>query len=155
MIIFSFRRGLTCPGYEGCGALRFRLAGAGVRGLDSGHPMKFTVSKQFSFEAAHSLPHLPVGHKCRNIHGHSYVVEIYCTGPLDERGFVMDFAELSAAMKPLVERLDHQNLNDVLPVASTAENLGAWIMEQLTPQLPMLSRVDVRETARTCARVDR
>ena len=126
-----------------------------MRGLDSGHPMKFTVSKQFSFEAAHSLPHLPVGHKCRNIHGHSYVVEIYCTGPLDERGFVMDFAELSAAMKPLVERLDHQNLNDVLPVASTAENLGAWIMEQLTPQLPMLSRVDVRETARTCARVDR
>lgn len=117
--------------------------------------MKFTVSKQFSFEAAHSLPHLPVGHKCRNIHGHSYVVEIYCTGPLDERGFVMDFAELSAAMKPLVERLDHQNLNDVLPVASTAENLGAWIMEQLTPRLPMLSRVDVRETARTCARVDR
>ena len=82
-------------------------------------------------------------------------MEIYCTGPLDERGFVMDFAELSAAMKPLVERLDHQNLNDVLPVASTAENLGAWIMEQLTPQLPMLSRVDVRETARTCARVDR
>ncbi|HEY8932023.1 MAG TPA: 6-carboxytetrahydropterin synthase QueD [Rariglobus sp.] len=117
--------------------------------------MKFTVSKQFSFESAHSLPHLPVGHKCRNIHGHSYVVEIYCTGPLDARGFVVDFAELSDAMKPVVAKLDHKNLNDVLPVASTAENLGAWIMEQLLPSLPTLSRVDVRETARTCARVDR
>lgn len=120
-----------------------------------GRFMKFTVSKQFSFEAAHSLPYLPVGHKCRNVHGHSYVVEIFCTGPLDERGFVLDFAELSAAVKPLVKRLDHQFLNDVLPVATTAENLGAWIMEQLIPVLPTISRVDVRETARSCARVDR
>jgi 6-pyruvoyl-tetrahydropterin synthase len=40
---------------------------------------------------------------------------------VDARGFVVDFAELSDAMKPLVERLDHQNLNDVLPVATTAE----------------------------------
>jgi queuosine biosynthesis protein QueD len=117
--------------------------------------MKFTVSKRFTFEAAHSLPHLPVGHKCRNLHGHSYVVEIFCTGPLDERGFVMDFAELSEAMKPVIARLDHQNLNEVLPGPSTAENLGAWIMEQLSPALPLLTRVDVHETARTCARVER
>ncbi|MBC8040319.1 MAG: 6-carboxytetrahydropterin synthase, partial [Opitutaceae bacterium] len=80
---------------------------------------------------------------------------IFCTGPLDARGFVLDFAEVSAAVKPLIKRLDHQFLNDVLPVATTAENLGAWIMEQLIPVLPMISRVDVRETARSCARVDR
>lgn len=117
--------------------------------------MKFTVSKRFAFEAAHSLPHLPVGHQCRNVHGHSYVVEIFCSGPLDERGFVVDFAEISAAMKPLLARLDHQFLNDVLPVPTTAENLGAWIMGQLTPALPSLVRVDVHETARSCARVER
>jgi 6-pyruvoyltetrahydropterin/6-carboxytetrahydropterin synthase len=117
--------------------------------------MKFTVSKKFSFEAAHSLPHLPLGHQCRNVHGHSYVVEIFCAGPLDARGFVMDFAELSEAMKPVLARLDHQNLNEILPLPSTAENLGAWIMEQLLPSLPLLTRVDVHETARTCARVDR
>lgn len=117
--------------------------------------MKFTVSKSFAFEAAHSLPHLPLGHQCRNVHGHSYVVEIFCAGPLDERGFVVDFAEISDAMKPIVAQLDHQFLNDVLPVYSTAENLGAWIMEQLAPSLPTLTRVDVHETARSCARVER
>ena len=115
--------------------------------------MKYTVSKRFSFEAAHSLPHLPAGHKCRNLHGHSYVVEVFCSGPLDERGFVVDFAEISAAMKPIIGRLDHQNLNEILPGPTTAENLGAWILTQLTT-LPV-SRVDVHETARTCARVDR
>ena len=117
--------------------------------------MKHTVSKRFSFEAAHSLPHLPAGHKCRELHGHSYVVEIHCSGPLDARGFVIDFAEISAVVKPLIDRLDHRNLNDVLPVPSTAENLAAWIMNELTPHLPTLSRVDVFETARTRATVER
>jgi 6-pyruvoyltetrahydropterin/6-carboxytetrahydropterin synthase len=117
--------------------------------------MKFTVSKRFSFEAAHSLPHLPMGHKCRNVHGHSYVVEVFCTGPLDARGFVVDFAEISDAMRPIVDALDHQNLNDVLTEYSTAENLGAWILERLAPALPTLSHVHVHETARTCARVER
>ena len=117
--------------------------------------MKFTVSKRFSFEAAHSLPHLPPGHKCRNLHGHSYVVELFCSAPLDARGFVVDFAEISSAMRPVLDRLDHQNLNDILPGPSTAENLGAWLLEQLSPALPSLRCVDVRETARTCARVER
>ena len=121
--------------------------------------MKFTVSKQFSFEDAHSLPHLPEGHKCRNIHGHSYVVEVFCTGPLDARGFVVDYAEISAAMKPIVEKLDHRNLNDVLPCLTTAENVGQWIMVQLdqSGKLPaqIVSRVDVYETARTCVKVER
>lgn len=116
--------------------------------------MKFTVSKQFAFEAAHSLPHLPEGHKCRRMHGHSYIVEIYCTGPLDARGFVVDYAEMSDAMKPIIERLDHHNLNEILPCHTTAENLGAWIMAQLDGKLPV-SRVDVYETAKTCVRVDR
>jgi 6-pyruvoyltetrahydropterin/6-carboxytetrahydropterin synthase len=117
--------------------------------------MKFTVSKRFAFEAAHSLPHLPVGHQCRNVHGHSYVVEVFCSGPLDARGFVVDFAEISAAVKPIVDRLDHQFLNDILPVHTTAENLGAWILEQIIPALPLVTRVDVHETARSCARVER
>lgn len=121
--------------------------------------MKFTVSKRFSFEAAHSLPHLPEGHKCRNVHGHSYVIEIFCTGPLDARGFVVDYAEISAAMKPIIEQLDHRNLNDVLPCLTTAENVGQWIMVQLdrSGKLPaqIVSRVDVHETARTCVKVER
>lgn len=116
--------------------------------------MKFTVSKRFSFEAAHSLPHLPAGHKCRNLHGHSYTVEIFCSGPLDTRGFVVDFAEINAAMAPIISRLDHQNLNDVLPGPTTAELLGQWIMEQLGDKIPV-SRVDVHETAKACVTVEK
>jgi 6-pyruvoyltetrahydropterin/6-carboxytetrahydropterin synthase len=119
----------------------------------------FTVSKRFSFEAAHSLPHLPAGHKCRNVHGHSYVVEVFCTGPLDGRGFVIDFAELGAAMKPIIEQLDHRNLNDVLPGPTTAELLGQWIMLQLDRggKLPpsLVTRIDVHETASTTVMVCR
>ncbi len=126
----------------------------------SGHPpMRFTVSKRFTFEAAHSLPHLPEGHKCRNVHGHSYVIEVFCTGPLDPRGFVVDYAEISAAVKPIIAQLDHQNLNAVLPGLTTAENVGQWIMGQLdrSGRLPaqMVSRVDVHETAKTCVKVER
>lgn len=122
--------------------------------------MKYTVSKRFSFEAAHSLPHLPVGHKCRNLHGHSYVVEIFCTGPLDARGFVVDYADISAAMKPIIDSLDHQNLNEIITATpTTAECLGMWIMVQLdlSNALPprVITRVDVYETAKTCVRVER
>lgn len=119
--------------------------------------MKFTVSKRFTFEAAHSLPHLPVGHKCRNVHGHSYVVEVFVSGPLDARGFVVDYAEISAALKPIIAQLDHQNLNEVLPCFTTAENVGAWILEQAAAALPLTPpcRVDVYETAMACVRVER
>ena len=119
--------------------------------------MKFTVSKRFTFEAAHSLPHLPVGHKCRNVHGHSYVVEVFVSGPLDARGFVVDYAEISAALKPIIARLDHQNLNEILPCYTTAENVGAWILERATEAMPSTPpcRVDVYETAMACVRVER
>lgn len=122
--------------------------------------MKYTVSKKFSFEAAHSLPHLPEGHKCRNLHGHSYAVEVFCTGPLDERGFVVDYAEISAAMKPLIDRLDHQNLNEIFTtdttvMYTTAENLAWWFLLQLAEALPCASAVNFYETAKTCVKVER
>ena len=117
--------------------------------------MKFTVSKTFAFEAAHSLPGLPEGHKCRNLHGHSYVFEVFCTGPLDERGFVIDYAEISAAVDPLVAMLDHKNINEVLFIPTTAENLGAWLFDRIAKALPLLDRVCVYETAKTCVRVEK
>lgn len=114
--------------------------------------MKFTVSKRFAFEAAHSLPHLPEGHKCRNTHGHSYVVEVFCSGPLDERGFVVDYADISRIVNPHIANLDHQNLNEVLPFITTAENIAAWLFRVIGDDLPV-SEVRVYETAKTCVRV--
>jgi 6-pyruvoyltetrahydropterin/6-carboxytetrahydropterin synthase len=57
--------------------------------------MTFTISRRFSFSAAHHLDGLPTGHKCARVHGHSYAVEIRLTScGLDGAGFVADFGEL-------------------------------------------------------------
>lgn len=74
------------------------------------HRVMLQVSKEFRFEAAHALPHLPDGHKCRNLHGHSYRFEVFCDGPLDARGFVVDYAEIKDALQPLVGEWDHAYL---------------------------------------------
>lgn len=109
----------------------------------------YTVSKEFHFEAAHALPHLPSGHKCRNLHGHSYRFRVDVTGPLDARGFVVDYAEISAAVKPLVEKLDHQNLNDLFPFYTTAENIAGWLLDEVRRTLPQVSAIVLYETAKT------
>lgn len=105
------------------------------------------VSREFTFEAAHRLPHVSEDHKCARLHGHSYRIEVHVTGPLDSQtGWVMDFADIKAAFQPLYERLDHHYLNDVDGLANpTSENLALWVWERLIDDLP-LSAVVVRET---------
>ena len=107
--------------------------------------MKYEITKTFRFEAAHSLPHLPAHHQCHRLHGHSYEVLIGVCGPLDGQ-WVQDYADISAVVKPIVASLDHRNLNDLLPCVTTAENLAAWLWRSLEERLPLLSRVEVRET---------
>ncbi|MEN1729333.1 MAG: 6-carboxytetrahydropterin synthase QueD [Pseudomonadota bacterium] len=104
--------------------------------------------KRFNIEAAHFLPEVPVDHKCRRLHGHSFQIEIHITAPVDEQaGWVMDFAELKKAWKPLHERLDHRLLNDIEGLENpTSENLARWIWRELQPALPDLSKVVVCET---------
>lgn len=106
------------------------------------------IFKEFGFEAAHRLPHVPEGHKCARLHGHSFRVAVHVRGPLHpEQGWVMDFAEVKRAWKPLHERLDHRYLNEVEGLENpTAENLARWIWARLAPTLPGLSRIVVRET---------
>ena len=75
--------------------------------------MKLELRKTFQFEAAHLLPHLPETHKCRRLHGHSFKAEIVVVGEADPKlGWVMDYADISAAFKPLWEQLDHRYLNE-------------------------------------------
>ncbi|MEE1562801.1 MAG: 6-carboxytetrahydropterin synthase, partial [Alphaproteobacteria bacterium] len=71
------------------------------------------IFRAFTFEAAHMLPEVPEGHKCRRLHGHSFRAEIHVTGPVDEKGWVMDFAEITQAWQPLHDVLDHHYLNEV------------------------------------------
>jgi 6-pyruvoyltetrahydropterin/6-carboxytetrahydropterin synthase len=106
------------------------------------------IFKEFTFEAAHRLPHVPDGHKCGRLHGHSYAVSVHIDGPVDPHsGWVRDFGDLSAVVKPLVAELDHYYLNDIEGLDNpTSEVLARWIWERLCPQLPDLSQVAVRET---------
>jgi len=106
------------------------------------------IFKEFTFEAAHRLPHVPQGHKCARLHGHSYRVEVHVEGAVEgETGWVCDFADLSAAMRPLLAQLDHYYLNEIDGLDNpTSEVLARWIWERVQPELPGISQVLVRET---------
>jgi 6-pyruvoyltetrahydropterin/6-carboxytetrahydropterin synthase len=109
------------------------------------------IYKDITFEAAHTLPHMPEGHKCRRLHGHSYTLRIYINGPIDPHtGWVMDYADIKTACAPLLERLDHHYLNDIEGLENpTSEILVQWVWKQLKPALPPLSAVEVKETCTT------
>ena len=104
--------------------------------------------KEFTFEAAHRLPHVPEGHKCARLHGHSFTVALHVEGDVDPvTGWVMDFGDIKAAFKPLYDQLDHYYLNEIEGLENpTSENLARWIWVRLKPHLPELSQVVVRET---------
>ncbi|MFC4726720.1 6-carboxytetrahydropterin synthase QueD [Coralloluteibacterium thermophilus] len=106
------------------------------------------IFKIFTVEAAHRLPNVPPGHKCARLHGHSFRIEIHVSGEIDPAtGWVMDFADVKAAFRPLYERLDHHYLNDVEGLENpTSERIAVWIWDRLKPALPGLSRVVVHET---------
>jgi 6-pyruvoyltetrahydropterin/6-carboxytetrahydropterin synthase len=106
------------------------------------------IFKEFTFESAHRLPNVPAGHKCARLHGHSFKVELYVTGDVDENaGWIMDFADIKAAFKPLLEQLDHNYLNEIEGLENpTSEHIAIWIWDRLKPRLPQLSKVVVRET---------
>lgn len=107
------------------------------------------IFKEFGFEAAHQLRNLPAEHKCARLHGHSFRVEVHVRGQIGaDSGWVIDFADISAAWEPLAVLLDHRYLNEIpgLETSPTSEHLAIWIWERIAPALPLLSRVVVRET---------
>jgi len=106
------------------------------------------IFKIFTIEAAHLLPNVPEGHKCRRLHGHSFRIEVRVSGGVDSKlGWVQDFADVGQAFKPLFDQLDHHYLNEIDGLQNpTSENLARWIWQRLKPRLPLLSEVIVRET---------
>jgi 6-pyruvoyltetrahydropterin/6-carboxytetrahydropterin synthase len=111
------------------------------------------IRKQFTFEAAHALPHHPG--KCARLHGHSYRLDVAVDGPLrpggPAAGMVEDFDTIADVVaREVIATLDHASLNDVLP-NPTSELIAAWIWQRLAPALPGLAEIVLWETATACA----
>jgi len=110
--------------------------------------VKFRLTKDFTFEAAQTLPNVPPGHKCAAMHGHSFKLEITVEGEMDPAtGWVYDHARISRAVNPLIEKLDHSYLNETPDLENpTIELMCAWFWGKLVPQLPGLSEIVIHET---------
>lgn len=88
----------------------------------------YTVTKRIEISASHSLD-LPYNSPCTRIHGHNWIITIEIqSNALDCIGMVLDFAHIKKCVK---ESLDHKNLNDVIDINPTAENIGYFLYVRL------------------------
>lgn len=113
------------------------------------HPMEFSMTTIFledTFDSAHWQPNVPPGHKCAELHGHTYKIRIEVTGEVDAvTGWVVDFAVIKDAWSKLKATLDHHCLNKIAGLENaTCENLLEYVWGRL--ELPGLSGVEIRET---------
>jgi len=109
----------------------------------------FEITVEESFAAGHYLREYKG--KCENPHGHNYRVRVKLAGQeLDKAGLLVDFKDLKELMKPVIERLDHQMMNDLTPfttVNPSAENLAKHFYEETAAKLKSVTngRVRVKE----------
>lgn len=107
---------------------------------------KWRISKRMEIAGAHHL-NLPYESKCSNLHGHNWIVTVYCeSDKLTDYGMIVDFAQVK---KEIHGFLDHGNINELLPeINPTAENMAKWICNKVTDlcETGYCYRVDVQES---------
>lgn len=100
---------------------------------------KYSISKRMEIAGAHQLS-LDYESKCRNLHGHNWIVTVYCrANVLNHVGMVIDFKKINNAIH---DRLDHMYINDVVSVNPTAENMAAWILDRVNDELREVNKAD-------------
>jgi 6-pyruvoyltetrahydropterin/6-carboxytetrahydropterin synthase len=117
----------------------------------------FLVRVEADFAAAHFLKHYHG--KCERLHGHNYKVRVWARGEsLGSGGMLLDFGELKAALRSVLEGLDHSLLNDEKAFEDdpSAERIAAFIFKSLAQRLPEapLHAVEVFETETSMARYE-
>jgi len=105
----------------------------------------FELSKQFRFEAAHTLRRAIEAESSLRIHGHSYRAEVSVRGEANPTtGMVIDLGLFERALQDARDGLDHRFLDEVPDLGpATMENLSAWIWRRVSPACAGLSRVTV------------
>jgi 6-pyruvoyltetrahydropterin/6-carboxytetrahydropterin synthase len=109
----------------------------------------YEVTVEDSFAAGHYLRNYKG--KCENPHGHNYKVRVTLRGTkLDKAGLLLDFKDLKEVMKRVIDRLDHQMLNDVEPfteINPSAENLAKYFYDEASSRLMSVTsgRVAIRD----------
>ena len=106
----------------------------------------FEVTVERSFAAGHYLRNYRG--KCEKPHGHNYKVRVTLQGrDLDQAGLLLDFKDLKAVVRAVIERLDHQMINELEPfnhVNPSAENLARYFYQQAGTRLGMATDGRVR-----------
>ena len=116
----------------------------------------YTMKILTDFSAAHLLR--DYDGPCSRLHGHNWKVEVnVACRELNEIGMGVDFSDIKAATKTLIEKMDHRNLNDIPPfdkINPTAENLAAYFYKILSIELNdarvAVKNVTIWETDRAC-----
>ena len=109
----------------------------------------FEVTVEDSFAAGHYLRNYKG--KCENPHGHNYKVRVTLEGQdLDKAGLLLDFKDLKDVMKHVIDRLDHQMINEIEPfkvLNPSAENLAKYFYDETNSRLKQTTngRVHVRD----------
>jgi 6-pyruvoyltetrahydropterin/6-carboxytetrahydropterin synthase len=96
---------------------------------------KLIVKKEFS--SAHILHGHPGD--CKRMHGHNWLVEAEVRGSnINEIGMVIDFKDIKNNLQGIIDKLDHQYLNDIEPFINenpTAENISKYIYKELSKNI--------------------
>jgi 6-pyruvoyltetrahydropterin/6-carboxytetrahydropterin synthase len=108
----------------------------------------YRIWKDLRFESALRLERAPDGDRRRRLHGHSYLLRLHLSAPLDETlGWTLDYGDVKALFKPVYAQLDHHRL-DALPQLDSADpaRLVLWMRERVVTALPQLERIDLQQS---------
>lgn len=123
--------------------------------------MMTSIARTFTFEAAHMLPHVPAGHRCGRMHGHSWSATVEVSGYVGADGMIVDFDAIKDAWDASgCVGLDHSTLNGHKGLENpTCEVVAAWIFRKMSEKIDsgttVVVSVEVRETVRGVAIVRR